>query len=192
LKDFERNLNRTNSALFSELCFCLLTPQSKAVHCDKAIRHLVMSGLLFKGDEDEISKKIRGLVRFHNKKSRFIVEARKTLTSNKKLDIKKILKKGDVKNVREWLVANIKGLGYKEGSHFLRNVGLGADLAILDTHILSNLKDLGIIKEVPPSGSIKKYLETEDRMRKFAEKIKIPLEELDLLFWSNETGFIFK
>lgn len=87
---------------------------------------------------------------------------------------------------------NVKGMGYKEASHFLRNIGLADDLAILDRHILKNLKIFGIIEEIPKSLSKKKYLEIEEKMRNLANEVNIPLSHLDLLFWSKETGEIFK
>ena len=43
------------------------------------------------------------------------------------------------------------GLGYKEASHFLRNIGLSEDIPILDRHILKNLVLLGAIDKVPSS-----------------------------------------
>ena len=49
-----------------------------------------------------------------------------------------------------------------------------------------------MISEVPKSITPKKYKEIEDKMREFSKKIKIPMDYLDLLFWSNETGEIFK
>ena len=86
----------------------------------------------------------------------------------------------------------MKGLGYKEASHFLRNIGVGLDLAILDRHIIKNLKRYGVIEEVPKSLTPKKYLEIEEKMKEFARRIDIPMPELDLLFWSMETGEVFK
>lgn len=84
------------------------------------------------------------------------------------------------------------GLGYKEAGHFLRNVGLGEDLAILDRHILKNLVLLGVIDEVPASLTKRRYLEIERRMIEFSKKTGIPMGHLDLLLWSKETGEIFK
>jgi len=80
----------------------------------------------------------------------------------------------------------------KEASHFLRNIGLGKDLAILDRHILKNLKEYGVINEIPKSITKKVYIAIEDKMREFSKRINIPMDELDLLFWSKETGIIFK
>jgi len=109
-----------------------------------------------------------------------------------RLDLKQRLDFKDPIATREWLVANIKGMGYKEASHFLRNIGLGKGLAILDVHILKNLKRYGVLKKMPASLTKKTYLEIEEKMRRFSKKIGIPLEELDLLLWASETGFIFK
>ncbi len=102
-----------------------------------------------------------------------------------------MLKRTKETELREWLVKNIKGYGYKEASHFLRNIGF-EELAILDRHVLKNLKNYGVIEEVPKSLTPKKYKEIEEKMRRFSKSVDIPISHLDLLFWSNETGEIFK
>src|SRR6267143_178578 len=94
--------------------------------------------------------------------------------------------------LREWFVENVKGLGYKEASHFLRNIGHGEEFAILDRHILRNIKKLGLVEEIPTSLTKKKYLDIEERLRHFSKEIDIPMADLDLLFWSKETGWVFK
>jgi N-glycosylase/DNA lyase len=104
----------------------------------------------------------------------------------------KILSFKNSLEAREWLAKNIKGFGMKEASHFLRNIGMGSDLAILDVHILSNLQALGVIDEVPKSITDKIYLEIESKVRYFSKLVSIPMDELDLLLWSEETGIIFK
>ncbi|UCH11872.1 MAG: N-glycosylase/DNA lyase [Candidatus Omnitrophota bacterium] len=187
LREFKGLGNAENEDIFSELCFCILTPQSKAVNCDKAIKELRKAGLLFKGNVHEIKTKLKGLVRFHNNKAVYIIAARKFFKDGSRaLDI------DDPYKTRDWLVKNIKGLGYKEASHFLRNIGLGKDMAILDVHILRNLKKYNVINMIPAPFNKKSYLKLENKMKGFAQRVKIPLEELDLLLWSNQTGFIFK
>lgn len=185
LKEFENLKSAKDEDVFSELCFCILTPQSKAVYCDEAVKTLRKSGLLLKGSKRAIRPRLQR-VRFPNNKTDYLISARKFL------DIKNRLNSDSIPETRDWLVKNIKGLGYKEASHFLRNIGLGRDIAILDVHILRNLKKYKIIKEIPPSISRKAYLDIENSMRGFSKKVKIPLQELDLLFWSNQTGFVFK
>jgi N-glycosylase/DNA lyase len=189
-----RNVGRSDdNELFHELCFCLLTPQSKAVHCDAAIKDLKAAGLILKGHAGEIWPKIRGRARFHNKKALYIVGARNVMKEGRRVKVRSKLDAKDVMATREWLVNNIKGLGYKEASHFLRNIGLGQDLAILDRHILKNLVNYGAIEGMPSTiGSRKTYLALEEKVRDFCAKVRIPMEEIDLLFWSMETGHIFK
>jgi N-glycosylase/DNA lyase len=89
-------------------------------------------------------------------------------------------------------VKNIPGLGYKEASHFLRNIGLGCDLAILDRHIMRCLLECGVILEIPASLNRKRYLELEQKMKDFSAMLDIPLSHLDLVFWYSEKGEIFK
>jgi N-glycosylase/DNA lyase len=191
LRDFEDSYKKDDKHVFSELCFCLLTPQAEAVECDKAIKKLKKTGLLFDGQPKAISPYLKA-ARFLNKKAEFIVNARRLFKKNGCFRIKDRIDEKDVLKTREWLVENIKGIGYKEASHFLRNIGFGKNLAILDVHILKNLKSYGVIKEIPKSLTKKEYLRIESKLSDFCGKIKIPMDEMDLLFWSRETGFIFK
>ncbi|WP_413854370.1 N-glycosylase/DNA lyase [Candidatus Ruminimicrobium bovinum] len=188
-KVFEKG---SDNAVFAELAFCLFTPQSKAVSCWKAVNTLYDKKLLFKANCDEIAKNINN-VRFQNNKAKFLVQARDKFSLNGKLNIKNKLKSfDDIKELRKWIIDNIKGIGYKEAGHFLRNIGLGLDLAILDRHILKNLKYYGAIDEIPETLTVRKYLETEQMMVGFCNKIKIPMAHIDLLFWAMQTGGIFK
>jgi len=193
LEEFKHIL-RTGSDedIFAELVFCILTPQSKAISCWSAVKKLQLNGLLLKGNEVRVANELSG-VRFRYKKAKYIIEVRKIFSINTEISIKlKIEQLVKNKNERDWLAYNVKGMGYKEASHFLRNIGLGENLAILDRHILKNLKLMEIIKEIPYHLSKKRYLEIENKMKKFANKIEIPISHLDLLLWYKETGKIFK
>lgn len=183
----------TEEDIFAELVFCLLTPQSKARSCDLAVCMLLEKDLLIKGTQKEIARELRTKTRFHNNKARYVVEARKMFTIKGKMRIKERI--GDLGNpleIRQWLFGNVKGLGLKEASHFLRNIGMGKDLAILDRHILKNLVNLSVIPKFPDTLSKKKYFEIEKKMIVFSRKIKIPLAHLDLLLWYKETKEVFK
>ncbi len=181
----------TQEQLFAELAFCLCTPQSKARACWSAVQGLEKSGLLLEGSRTDIEKNLKG-VRFRVNKAKYIELARRSFLKEGKLDIREFLSGSDVFEARERLVKNVRGLGYKEASHFLRNIGMGQGMAILDRHILRNLKRLGVIDSVPASLSPKKYKGIERRMSAFCASIGICEEELDLLLWSKETGEIFK
>ena len=192
LKDFDKAGRSGEEDIFEELCFCILTPQSKAVNCDRAIRELRGMRLFSKGDKAKIGRILRKHVRFHNNKAIYILKARKKLKENGRFSIKDKLLEKDIQKTREWFVSNIKGISYKEASHFLRNVGLGGDIAIIDRHILRNLVRLKVLKNIPKTITKKSYIEIEEKVRRFSKRVGIPLEEIDLLFWSKETGFIFK
>ena len=186
-------LSGSEEEIFYELAFCLLTPQSKAKVCWKAIENITKKEIFFNEEnKEDITKNLCG-VRFKNNKANYILYAKRLFLNNGEIKIKqKINSFKSASEAREWLVENVKGMGYKEASHFLRNIGLADNLAILDRHILKNLKIYGVIDEIPKSLSRKKYLEIEERMRTFAKEIDIPFSHLDLLFWSKETGEIFK
>jgi N-glycosylase/DNA lyase len=192
IDEFRGVMLQDNKRIFAELCFCILTPQSRAEICYNAINELEKSNLLFNGDAEQITSLLKG-VRFPRNKARYIVEARKFFTENNELRIKEKIKEfNDVFALREWLSKNVKGIGMKEASHFIRNIGLSTDLAILDRHILKNLKELKVIDEIPKTITKKKYIEIEEKMRNLAKSLDITLAELDLIFWSKETGKILK
>jgi len=192
LSEFKKILNESDGRVFVELAFCLCTPQSRATTCWEIVSSLMRNDLLFKGNEDQIRTFLTA-VRFGDNKARYIVKARRFFTEDGDLNIKKrILSFNGVFRLRDWLVEEISGIGMKEASHFLRNVGLGKDIAILDRHILKNLKEYDVIDEIPKSLTRKVYIAIEDKMKEFSNRINIPMGELDLLFWSKETKMIFK
>ena len=174
--------------VFNELCFCMLTPQSKAETCWEAVKKIKKEGLISdRIDCKKIEETLKG-IRFHRTKSKRIAEAKKVM----KQLIERLKQKDKARDKREWIVKNINGLGMKEATHFLRNIGMAEDLAILDRHILRKLYKLRIIEEIPRSISKNKYLEIEKKMQEFSKKIKIPVSHLDFVFWYIETGRIFK
>ncbi|MFH1380783.1 MAG: N-glycosylase/DNA lyase [Candidatus Omnitrophota bacterium] len=187
LKNFKRVWNGTEKRIFGELCFCICTPQSRAVICDKAVTSLEKKGFLLKGVFQDIRDTLKG-VRFPNNKAKYILLARELFVKGSKINIKKEIDPKNITKTREWLASNIKGIGFKEASHFLRNIGLGENLAILDVHILRNMARLGLIDEVPKSLTKKKYMHLEDKLRTFSKEIKIPMDELDLLFLVQRDG----
>ncbi len=192
LQEFKQVMQWKDEDVFAELCFCLLTPQSSAKVCWDAVSRLRQQTLLLKGGPEELAPLLKE-VRFGDSKARYIVEARNTFSKDNRLEFKsRITSFYNPFELREWLVENVKGLGYKEASHFLRNVGMGEEFAILDRHILRNLNRLGVIPEIPATITKKRYLEMEEKLRRFATEIGIPMADLDLLFWSKETGWIFK
>ena len=191
LREFRSVWIRPDARILTELCFCICTPQSRAIYCDRAISGLAEKGVLFTGNLRRIRSGLKN-VRFPNNKAKYIIEARRFFFARGAVRIKTRVDERDIPGTRLWFARNVKGIGMKEASHFLRNIGFGGDLAILDAHILKNMVRHGIIREVPASITVAGYLELEDKLRKFSKKIAIPMDALDLIFWSAETGQIFK
>lgn len=175
------------------MCFCILAVQSSAHSADAAVKALLDAGLLWSGRPRQVAAFLRRRTRFHNHKAAYIVRARQRFFPEEGPILSKSLSgHHDSKASRDWLIDAIEGLGWKEASHFLRNIGRGEDLAILDRHVLRNLIRHGVIRRPPRSLTPRRYLAIEERMRHFSERVGIPMAALDLLFWSRETGVIFK
>lgn len=182
LNDFK---NLKEEDLFYELCFCLLTPQSSAKRADWCIQELKKRK--FRKNKFDPTPILKQKIRFHNNKGRYLLEMREKYD-----ELKESLDKiKDDKDKRDFLVKNVKGISWKEASHFLRNTG-HENIVILDRHILKNLVKLKAIEELPKTLTKKKYFEIENKFLEFANKIGIPMDHLDLLFWSLETGEVFK
>ena len=189
LEEFEHiGMNAPPKRIFADLAFCILTPQSDAHLCWEAVEILRERHLLLKGSAARIAPILRGRARFHHTKAKNIILARKNLDEL----YQKIHSHDSNRQIREWIVEHIRGLGYKEASHFLRNIGRGEGLVILDRHIIRCLCDFGVIVMPPASFGKKRYLEMEETARSWSKKIGISLLQLDFLFWLREKGEIFK
>jgi len=183
LREFQKMGRKGNKDWFSELCFCILTANSKA-HTALAIQHKLGCVGFLSASKKQLTRTIReNKHRFHNIKAGFIVNARPFR------NIKDILKKE--KDPRRWLVTNIKGIGWKESSHFLRNVGY-TDYAILDRHILNLMLENKIIRKKPKSLNEKNYLAIEKKLERFAKKLRMSQAELDLYMWFLKTNKVLK
>lgn len=187
----ERVYIRGGSRLWAELVFCLMTPQSKARSACMAVVELYQSDLLHSTDVMAISNVLKKHIRFHNNKSLYIVEA-----ASKFDDIcSSIEATSDKVALRNMLFKQVKGMGLKEASHFLRNIGFGHDVAILDRHILRVMESLEILPvgmTSKESLTLGKYLQIEDNLRQYSIDTKIPLEYIDFVFWYKATDDIFK
>ena len=184
IKEFKSTDRGNNDELFKELCFCILTANYNA---EKSIKIQKEIGNCFLTDhKDELSKKLKNYGhRFPNSRAEYIQDSLKC-----KNKLKEVIQSHDKKAIREWIIKNVKGLGYKETSHFLRNIGFD-DYAIIDFHIVDVLSDYKLITK-PKTITKNKYLEIENVLKKLAKETNLTLAELDLYLWYMETGKILK
>jgi N-glycosylase/DNA lyase len=171
---------------FAEFLFCTLTPQSDARRCWSATTEILALPTLSK---PALIRILKTKTRFHNNKAAYVLYNQQNWQV-----IREQLSNLEGVALRNWLSENVKGYGLKEASHFLRNIGLSQNkIAILDRHILRNLHKHKVIKANDISIKSKAhYIALEKKFIGFANKTGIPPDHLDLLFWSNETGEVFK
>jgi len=187
MSDFSELGEKSSNELFKELCFCLLTANFSANGGIK-IQNEIGDGFLTLS-EGELAKKLFQLGhRFPNARAKFISEAQRHKDTLKET----LLAFSDDKSKRGWLVKDIKGLGMKEASHFLRNIG-HKNVAIIDFHIVDFLVNQDLI-ERPKNKTLtpKRYFEIESLLKKIADKTNLSLGELDLYLWYKETGSVLK
>lgn len=174
---------------FYELAFCILTPQSSARNAEATIAELIAGDFFARGfDPTPHLRDPAHYIRFHNVKGKRLLVVRENFSNLMPLLGSRT---AEPTQLRESVLNTVSGLGMKEASHFLRNIGVRG-LAILDRHIFKHLHSLKVIKAIPTSVTPKRYLEIEAAWKKYSNQLDISLDELDLLFWSMETGEILK
>jgi len=207
LQEFSKLRGASDERLFYELCFCIMAVQTSGVRSWKTAESLRRNKFFEQGQSPEGFLR-EGYIRFHNNKSKHLLEmrskfpeilgvlrgaSRKNGAGSTELRAQgKERGAGSIEEMREWLVQNVKGVGWKEASHFLRNIGRTRELAILDRHILRNMVRFGFADGMPKSLTKNKYLELEQSFINMASSLEMKPAELDLLLWAKETGFVFK
>jgi N-glycosylase/DNA lyase len=182
----------TDDRIWEEMVFCFFTGGCSAkmgLRSIDAVRHL-----LAEGSQPEIASALSGVHRYPNARARYVFSTRSFLQEHCGLQLRNKLESfGCHLERRDWLVKEkgIKGLGYKEASHFLRNIGFRG-YAILDKHVLRCLAELKIIDSPEPPNTRSKYLRVEGKLKDLTERTKIDFDEMDLVLWSMKTGQILK
>lgn len=184
----------SDARLWEELAFCIFTAGASARMGMKAIE--AVRPLLWEGGSEEMTEALTkaGAHRFPVARPAYIVLTRNYLKEHCGLQLRSTLQSfSDPMERREWLASErrIKGLGYKEASHFLRNIGIKG-YAILDKHVLRCLFELGVIEQLKPPSTRARYLDIESRLKSFSRSIGIDFDELDLVLWSMKTGEVLK
>lgn len=189
--------------IFYMLMFCLCVPQSKAIKAEEAIDYLRKQNFYSKPLAlSQVLEALTGRVRFHPTKAQRLIDAKALFFDSLFWDdtcsrygsycaVSAAAKDTTLQNIRNFLIGRINGMGMKLASHFMRNVGMPG-LAILDVHVIDGLKKRGIVNIEKLGPSRTEYLQIEEKMKVYAKKVGITLDELDLLLWSQKTGYVFK
>jgi len=195
LREFRQVWQTASDArLWEEMVYCIFTAGASAKMGLRSVE--AVRPLLAKGQQQAMTRALvaAGAHRFPNARPAYVVTTRDYLQSSFSMRLRERLNSfRDPFERRDWLATEprIKGLGYKEASHYLRNIGFKG-YSILDKHIVRCLAELGVIDSPKPPANRQRYLETECRMRRFAAATGINFDELDLVLWSMKTGEILK
>lgn len=180
----------SDERLWEEMVFCFFTGGCSAKMGLRSVE--AVRPLLTAGTREDLARALTGVHRYPNARSGYIVASRDFLQKDCGMNLRAKLESfGDPQERRDWLVREIKGLGYKEASHYLRNIGLPG-YGILDKHVLRCMAELKLIEDPKPPNSRSRYLTIETTLKKFADQIKIDFDEMDLVLWSIKTGEILK
>ncbi|MCR4335743.1 MAG: N-glycosylase/DNA lyase [archaeon] len=184
--EFQEFKNKSEEDWFSELCFCILTANTSSEMGSRVQKAVGFDGF-YKLPEKKLVEKLKSSgCRFYNRRADFIVKNRKHF------GLKEKLKEFENERIaRDYLSENVKGFGFKEASHFLRNTG-STNVAILDKHVVNILAENLIISEKPNTMNKKNYLEIECKLDSFAKKANLNHAKLDLYLWYLETGKVLK
>ena len=178
-----------DNKIFEELTFCILSSGVGPKVAAKSLDNI--RSVLTSGNEKSIFENLKEVHKYPERSS-YLITTREYLKTNFNFKLKDKLESFTDRIERRDFIAtnkNIKGIGYLQASHFLRNIGYSG-YAILDKNIVKMLNTIGIIEENKPPTTRNKYLKLEESMMEFADYIDIDIDELDLLLWCRRTGYI--
>ncbi len=182
-----------------ELVACLLGSQVRAESADAAVSRLSSAGLLyddrwrrrdaaFEADvAAELANRRSGLAgetsyRFPQMRARQLAQMRVVLRSEPLTT--RLASCRDIRAVRAGLVRDLPGIGPKQASMFLRNVGKSYDVAILDVHVLKYFHRLGLLPEHKLAiSTLKLYEKAEAVASRYAIQCGHPVGFLDWAIW---------
>lgn len=189
---FQKSWEDGDESIFRELCFCILTANTSASLSIRTMEHLESVDF---DDSEQILQVLQKNYRFYNTRTNYISTTRAFLKQDCSLKMQqKIISFGlDKIALRDYfaLTKSIKGIGFKESSHFLRNIGF-LGYAILDKHIVHSLYEFGVIDSPVTPRTRVEYLDMENKLKQFADSLSIDMNHLDLLLWYRKTGEILK
>ncbi|WP_297027443.1 N-glycosylase/DNA lyase [Thermoplasma sp.] len=182
VEEFRAMGRSSREVLFKELVFCILAANTSA-EMSLRMQESIGDGFLYMSRDDLRRSLKENRYRFYNVRSDFIVRSRSIID-----DLPWIVSSSDHAGSRDYLVDNVYGIGYKEASHFMRNVGI-SDFAILDKHIMRWMSQYYPVKK---NTSRKNYLYNEGIFKEISAGFGIEPGVLDLFIWYKETGTIIK
>ncbi len=191
--------------LWRELASCIMGSRIQFELARSAVRHLDKTGLLrmfqiekrFSITQNLVIRELRKSIylplkldgkkrsyTFSSIRAKQLCETAKTIYGNNQT-IKSLLTSGeDEYSTRILLVNTASGIGPKQASLFLRNIGYTNNLAILDSHVLRFMDYVKIAKVLPSSiANLSSYEKMETKLRHYADNMEFEMSCLDTAIW---------
>ncbi len=190
--------------LWREFCLCVLSSRTRFELASEAVDRLERSGVLARMrakptnvHHAEVEAVLRPRkdgkvgargIPFWRSRSAQLLGSAAALYAGRRKGLKSILLRiGDPERVRSEFVSTLPGMGMKQASHFLQNIGFSRDLAIIDTHLLSFIiEDLMLIRFESHGVSERMYMDLERRVQRMAAANGFSLRQLDRAIWRSK------
>lgn len=188
----------TETELRFELVSCVLGSQVRAESANAAAERLQLARLLsnerWASDDSVFEREVRDVLagrgggqyalsyRFPALRARQLTELRARLRSRPLRSY--VCRAAEVGDIRRMLVRDLPGIGPKQASMFLRNVGVSFDIAVLDVHVLRFLRLIDVLpSEEVHVAALGPYERVEDLVRGYASSVGRTVGHLDWAIW---------
>lgn len=189
LTQFKQLQNKGDKEWTEELIFCIFAANSSASMGLKAVE--LVKPYLQAREKEKIQQALRGKVRFYNIRAKYLLYNLNIIDNLPNGFYNEITKLKGFHEKRLHIKHLFKGIGNKEASHLLRNLGYSG-YAIIDKHILNTLQQLELTKTTISPKTYDEYIQIEELIKNLATELNINMDALDLVMWSNITGEIIK
>ena len=178
--------------LWRELVYCILGSRVKFQVAHTAVERMDGMGLLshsrrnahFDNYEEDTFTALSSGYPFFRVRANQIRRAAEHLYTSRGSIWELLNSASDFRGVRRLLTVEVAGLGPKQASLFLRNIGYAKHIAVLDVHVLTYLSWVGLtdspLKSVSTLG---KYEALEDAFVKRSYTFGISPDQFDLAVW---------
>ena len=193
-------MERSEEELFREAIACILGSQVSYEMALAATDALEENGLLtYSGDEVSYAKSIAAVLsmplyrpewggarryRFPESKAKAISATAEYFYRDGNTFQKFLMETDCPISTRRLMVKNAKGIGPKQASMLLRNIGVSHEFAILDTHLLRFMGMIGL--KAPKQNSLSSlaaYEKIEQNFMEYSDRSGWPIDILDQAIW---------
>jgi N-glycosylase/DNA lyase len=172
------------------MSFCVLSSNVRLDSANKAHHAIYAIPRLFyiRGRTDDLELQLQNRLsgvgyRFHRTKAVQLAKSWLALRNNHTQLVDLIDNSTDIFSVREYVVKTFPGLGIKQATMFLRDIGVTCELAIIDVHIKRFLS--AHVAEFNPSIKTD-YLQAESWLGELARLHTTSVAAVDLAIWAAE------